>query len=61
MALQVHLGWAENEDEAMGIAHDQWRSNVADPGTAAAPGPARCPVAPATREEPVPKRSGGFR
>ena len=26
--LQVHLSWAESEDEALAIAHDQWRSNV---------------------------------
>jgi probable non-F420 flavinoid oxidoreductase len=26
--LQVHLAWAESEDEALAIAHDQWRSNV---------------------------------
>jgi probable non-F420 flavinoid oxidoreductase len=27
-SLQVHLSWAPDEDEAEGIAHDQWRSNV---------------------------------
>lgn len=26
--LQVHLSWAESEEEALAIAHDQWRSNV---------------------------------
>jgi probable non-F420 flavinoid oxidoreductase len=26
--LQVHLSWAENDDEALAIAHDQWRSNI---------------------------------
>lgn len=26
--LQVHLSWAETEDEALGIAHDQWRTGV---------------------------------
>jgi probable non-F420 flavinoid oxidoreductase len=26
--LQVHLSWAPDEDEALAIAHDQWRSNV---------------------------------
>jgi probable non-F420 flavinoid oxidoreductase len=26
--LQVHLSWAESEDEALAIAYDQWRSNV---------------------------------
>ncbi|WP_326825001.1 TIGR03885 family FMN-dependent LLM class oxidoreductase [Streptosporangium sp. NBC_01756] len=30
-ALQVHLSWAESEDEALAIAHDQWRSNVFGP------------------------------
>jgi probable non-F420 flavinoid oxidoreductase len=29
--LQVHLSWAPTEDEALGIAHHQWRSNVFDP------------------------------
>ncbi|WP_440098547.1 TIGR03885 family FMN-dependent LLM class oxidoreductase [Streptosporangium sp. H16] len=31
VALQVHLSWAESDDEAMSIAHDQWRSNVFSP------------------------------
>ncbi|HKY74713.1 MAG TPA: TIGR03885 family FMN-dependent LLM class oxidoreductase [Acidimicrobiia bacterium] len=26
--LQVHLSWADSEDEALAIAHEQWRSNV---------------------------------
>ena len=26
--LQVHLSWAETDDEALAIAHDQWRSNI---------------------------------
>ena len=26
--VQVHLSWAEDEDEALAIAHDQWRTNV---------------------------------
>ncbi|MPZ74078.1 MAG: TIGR03885 family FMN-dependent LLM class oxidoreductase [Nitriliruptorales bacterium] len=26
--VQVHLSWAPDEDTALGIAHDQWRSNV---------------------------------
>jgi probable non-F420 flavinoid oxidoreductase len=26
--LQVHLSWAETEDEALAVAQDQWRSNV---------------------------------
>jgi G6PDH family F420-dependent oxidoreductase len=29
--LQVHLCWAEDEDEALRIAHDQWRTNVFSP------------------------------
>jgi probable non-F420 flavinoid oxidoreductase len=29
--LQVHLSWAEDEDEALRIAHDQWRTNVLGP------------------------------
>ena len=29
--LQVHLSWAESEDEALRIAHDQWRTNVFGP------------------------------
>jgi probable non-F420 flavinoid oxidoreductase len=28
LAVQVHLSWAPDEDEALRIAHDQWRSNV---------------------------------
>ncbi|WP_329084887.1 MULTISPECIES: TIGR03885 family FMN-dependent LLM class oxidoreductase [unclassified Streptosporangium] len=31
VALQVHLSWAESDDEAMAIAHDQWRSNTFSP------------------------------
>ncbi|MEU8204040.1 TIGR03885 family FMN-dependent LLM class oxidoreductase [Streptosporangium sp. NPDC049046] len=31
VALQVHLSWAESDDEAMAIAHHQWRSNVFSP------------------------------
>jgi probable non-F420 flavinoid oxidoreductase len=26
--LQVHLSWAESDDEALAVAHDQWRTNV---------------------------------
>ena len=26
--LQIHLSWAPTEEEALAIAHDQWRSNV---------------------------------
>jgi probable non-F420 flavinoid oxidoreductase len=29
--LQVHLSWAPDEDDALRIAHDQWRSNVFAP------------------------------
>ena len=29
--LQVHVSWAETEDEAAAIAHEQWRTNVFDP------------------------------
>ena len=28
VAVQVHLSWAPDEDDALAIAHDQWRSNV---------------------------------
>ena len=31
LALQVHLSWAESEDEALSIAYDQWRTNVFPP------------------------------
>jgi probable non-F420 flavinoid oxidoreductase len=30
-ALQVHLSWAPDEQEALRIAHDQWRTNVFGP------------------------------
>jgi probable non-F420 flavinoid oxidoreductase len=30
-ALQVHLSWAPSEEEALRIAHDQWRTNVFPP------------------------------
>ena len=30
-ALQVHLSWAPTEEEALHIAHDQWRTNVFSP------------------------------
>ena len=26
--LQVHVSWARSDDEALAIAHDQWRTNV---------------------------------
>jgi probable non-F420 flavinoid oxidoreductase len=29
--LQIHLSWAPTEEEAVTIAHDQWRSNVFAP------------------------------
>jgi probable non-F420 flavinoid oxidoreductase len=29
--LQVHLSWAGSEEEALRIAHDQWRTNVFSP------------------------------
>jgi probable non-F420 flavinoid oxidoreductase len=29
--LQIHLSWAETENEALRIAHDQWRTNVFRP------------------------------
>ena len=29
--LQVHLSWAPTDEEALGLAHDQWRSNVHGP------------------------------
>jgi probable non-F420 flavinoid oxidoreductase len=28
IALQVHVSWAPDEDEALRIAHDQWRTNL---------------------------------
>ena len=31
LAVQVHLSWAPDEDSALEIAHDQWRTNVFDP------------------------------
>jgi probable non-F420 flavinoid oxidoreductase len=29
--LQIHLSWAETEEEALRIAHDQWRTNIFRP------------------------------
>lgn len=29
--LQIHLSWAPTEEQALAIAHDQWRSNVFSP------------------------------
>ena len=31
LTIQVHVSWAPTEDEALDIAHDQWRSNVFPP------------------------------
>ncbi|GGS47175.1 MULTISPECIES: TIGR03885 family FMN-dependent LLM class oxidoreductase [Actinokineospora] len=31
LALQVHLSWAPDEDEALAVAHEQWRGNVFAP------------------------------
>jgi probable non-F420 flavinoid oxidoreductase len=31
LVLQVHVSWARDEDEALRIAHDQWRTNVFSP------------------------------
>ncbi|WP_084039125.1 TIGR03885 family FMN-dependent LLM class oxidoreductase [Demequina sp. NBRC 110053] len=31
VTLQLHLSWAPTDDEALAIAHDQWRSNVFAP------------------------------
>ena len=33
LALQVHLCWAEDEDTARHVAHQQWRTNVFGPPT----------------------------
>jgi probable non-F420 flavinoid oxidoreductase len=32
--LQAHLSWAADEETALAVAHDQWRSNVFDPALA---------------------------
>jgi len=29
--LQVHVSWAASDEEALEIAHDQWRTNVFSP------------------------------
>jgi probable non-F420 flavinoid oxidoreductase len=34
VAVQVHISWAEDEDTALQIAHDQWRTNVFGPDIA---------------------------
>jgi probable non-F420 flavinoid oxidoreductase len=31
LALQVHVSWAPDEDQALAIAHEQWRTNVFEP------------------------------
>ena len=31
VAVQVHLSWAETDEDALRIAHDQWRTNVFPP------------------------------
>jgi probable non-F420 flavinoid oxidoreductase len=31
LALQVHVSWAPDDEEALRIAHDQWRTNVFEP------------------------------
>ncbi|QNO38211.1 TIGR03885 family FMN-dependent LLM class oxidoreductase [Protaetiibacter sp. SSC-01] len=31
VALQVHYSWAETDDEALAIAHDQWRHGILTP------------------------------
>ena len=33
--LQVHLSWADSEEQARAVARDQWRTNVFDPVTMA--------------------------
>jgi probable non-F420 flavinoid oxidoreductase len=32
--LQVHLSWAGDEETALAVAHDQWRTNVFEPSLA---------------------------
>ena len=34
VAVQVHLSWAEDDDTALAIAHEQWRTNVFGPDIA---------------------------
>ena len=31
LVIQVHVSWAPTDDEALAIAHDQWRTNVFSP------------------------------
>jgi alkanesulfonate monooxygenase SsuD/methylene tetrahydromethanopterin reductase-like flavin-dependent oxidoreductase (luciferase family) len=30
VSVQVHLSWADDDEKALAIAHDQWRTNVFD-------------------------------
>ena len=41
LVLQVHVSWAPTEEEALRIAHDQWRTNVFDPPVLLGPRHAR--------------------
>jgi len=34
LTLQVHVSWAETDDAALAIAHDQWRANTLGPPVA---------------------------
>jgi probable non-F420 flavinoid oxidoreductase len=34
LCLQVHLSWAPDEEEALAVAYEQWRTNVFDPSIA---------------------------
>lgn len=34
VAVQVHLSWAQDDDTALAIAHDQWRTSVIGPDLA---------------------------
>ena len=34
VAVQVHLSWAEDDDTALAVAHEQWRTNVFGPDIA---------------------------
>lgn len=40
--LQVHLSWAPDEDQALALAHDQWRTNVHAPRSAGTWTPRNC-------------------
>ena len=41
VAVQVHLSWAEDEETALAIAHDQWRDG--EPSARTSPGTSSCP------------------